>query len=109
MELPIYYILFASYLWSPLTWKLAQMMGMDFGFLSPTFMFAIGCPLHKSMRISAIPSVVFGSSRQNGMVDLQHLPIMRASVVLFVFITKPFVSCPQRDKAVFAAVDFPEF
>ena len=71
-------------------------------------MFAIGCPLHKSMRISAIPSVVFGSSRQNGMVDLQHLSIMRASV-LFVFIMKPFVACPQRDKAVFAAVDFPEF
>ena len=59
--------------------KFAQMMGTDLGFLMPDLMLAIGLPLHRSIRIFPMPSVVLGSSRQN---DLQHLSMITASLVL---------------------------
>lgn len=87
--------------------KLAQMIGMDLGFLSPTFMFPTCLPLHKSIRISPIPSIDLGSSRMKGIVDLQHRSVTNVSVVLFVFIMWPTSSCPYGDDAHLAATDFP--
>ena len=72
--------------------KFAQMMGTDLGFLMPDLMLAIGLPLHRSIRISPMPSVVLGSSRQKGSVDLQHLSMITASLVLFVFIKNPLAA-----------------
>ncbi len=47
--------------------------------------------------------------KENGIVDLQHRSMTRASLVLLVFIMNPFFACPQSDKAAFTAVDFSVF
>lgn len=81
--------------------------GMVRGFLTPTFIFPICLPLHKSMRISPIPSVLLGSSKANGMVDLQHLSKTSVSEVLLVFMRCPVSCCPMTLSPQSAAVDLP--
>ena len=70
-------------------------------------MFPTCLPLHKSISISPIPSAVLGSSRENGIVDLQHLSMINVSEVLFVFIMCPDSCCPKRDSVHWAADDLP--
>lgn len=87
--------------------KLQHISGIVRGFRTPTFMLPICLPLHKSIKISPIPSVLLGSSKANGMVDLQHLSNTSVSDVLLVFIRCPVSCCPVILSAQSAADDLP--
>ncbi len=97
-----------TYLWMFPAPKLQHSIGMDFGFLIPTFILPHCFPLHSWMSISPRVSNDLGSSSKNGIDDLQHRSMMSASVVLFVFTICPVSSWPNREREHLAADDFPD-
>ena len=86
--------------------KLEQMRGMERGFLRPIFMFPRSLALQRSIRSSLTASMLLGSSRMNGRVDLQHLS--RPMVSILVFIRCPHSPWPHKERTHLAADDFPK-
>ena len=88
--------------------KLQHRIGIDLGFLRPTFRFPDSPPLQSWMSSSPMSSAPLGSSRPNGSVDLTTRSITMLSDVPFVFIRCPVLCCPHMLRAQSIAVDFPK-